>query len=193
MENVDIPRAVQPSDTPNPNYDMNLYLQDLEEDDLALLDKIAAQRKLDDKKLDEHPYGDLIKMNEELNTNSTSDKNSDTLNSLDTTNLESNKNSKEIEFGDQPYQEEKKNDNFTKSEDSEDNSLDFSELESGVADIENVDHTSTDFEDEFVQPQESYETEADPISVVQTLMTEERIDECIAYLGASHSQISLQP
>ena len=57
--------------------------------------------------------------------------------------------------------------------------------ETGVADLESLDQTSTDFEDEFVQPQESYETEADPISIVHQLLTEDKIDECLAYLESA--------
>ncbi len=198
LTNEDKPEASPNNEVLNPNYDTNLYLQDLEEDDLALLDKIAAQRKMDDKKLDDHPYGDLIKLDDDIKTDNPPDKLSDSIKHFDTLFEDSVKEEKhkpreeEIEEdthitlnGDQPYQDEQVHSIENPHDDTSledvftDKDLD---IETGIADLDSLDQTSTDFEDEFVQPQESYETESDPISIVHQLLTENKIDECIAYL-----------
>ena len=199
LANGDKPEASPTNDVLNPNYDTNLYLQDLEEDDLALLDKIAAQRKIDDKKLDEHPYGDLIKMDEELHSDNTTKKNGDSVKHFDALFEDAEEEESDIKEyieeeeeethiimnGDQPYQNEQEH-----ATENEEVDLPFTgafseeeiDRETSVTDLESLDQTSTDFEDEFVQPQESYETEADPISIVHQLLTENKIEECITYL-----------
>ncbi len=199
LANEDKPEASPSNNVLNPNYDTNLYLQDLEEDDLALLDKIAAQRKMDDKKLDSHPYGDLIKIDQELQIDNSIHKQEDTVKNFDTL-FEDTQNDKDQDGpssieqdqetditmnGDQPYQHEQVHniENYTIDAPLEDPFFeDDIDKETGIANLENLDHTSTDFEDAFIQPQESYETEADPISIVHQLLTEDKIDECLAYL-----------
>ncbi len=202
LANEDKPEASKSNESLNPNYDTNLYLQDLEEDDLALLDKIAAQRKMDDQKLDNHPYGDLIKIDEEIQVSKESKKNGDSVKHFDALfEDESNEPTDELR-GDQPYKNEQEytidnaEENLEEVKETEDvievtdelvHELSdltdhVAEQENGVTDIDSLDQTSTDFEDEFVQPQESYENEADPISVVHQLLTENKIDDCIAYL-----------
>ncbi len=202
LTSEDKPEASHTNETLNPNYDPHLYLQDLEEDDLALLDKIAAQRKMDDQKLENHPYGDLIKIDDDLQSSDNNKKNGDLINPFSPPVEDVLDKEDDIIFGDQPYQNEKENtiDNvpsidqdFIKNIENkiEDDDLvqDLSEMEdnqidheTGITELESLDQTSTDFEDEFVQPQESYENEADPISVVHQLLTDNKIDECIGYL-----------
>lgn len=173
LENEEIPEAATPTNSLNPNYDTNLYLQDLEEDDLALLDKIAEQRRKEN--LDQHPFGDLIRIDEEIEASKNKHKNGDLVKHFDLDELIEEE-EEFVEAGDQPRLEE--------NEHSHEDSLpdEMVDLETGATDVELTNQTSTDFEDEFVQPQESYENEADPISVVHQLMTEDKIDECITYL-----------
>ena len=188
LANEDKPEA-SPTDVLNPNYDTNLYLQDLEEDDLALLDKIASERKMEDRRLDNHPYGDLIKIDEELQSNPPIQKNEDSVKHFDSLFEESNENQEETHvtlLGDQPYQNEQEHniDNLLEEDRTlgESNNVNGLYTETNVTDLDSLDEMGTDREDEFVQPQESYETEADPISIVHQLLTEAKIDECISYL-----------
>jgi len=181
LENEDQPVAAVPIDSHNPEYDTHLYLDDLEEDDLALLDKIAEQRKSEEDHLTSHPFGDLLKVDKEIEANKNKHKNGDVVRPLDKVEEQEEDFVREeedfIAEGDQPYVDEKEH-NVPESENNEEPfELDTAELH-----VELVDNKNTDFEDEFVQPQESYESEADPISVVHQLMTEDKIEECIAYL-----------
>jgi len=180
LGNVDQPEASLPAENLNPNYNTELYLQDLEEDDLALLDKIAEERKREDSVLDEHSIEDLLNMGNGIASNTPhKKKNGDSIKRIESEEGEEEE-IDELEEGTRPYLTEEMHDAVEEEE--EDNAIDMVDLETGAADVENVDQTSTDFEDEFVQPQESYENEADPISVVHQLITEYKIEECIEYL-----------
>ena len=183
LHNEDQPVAAIPVDAINPDYDTNLYLDDLEEDDLALLDKIAEERKTKDDKLISHPFGDLIKIDREIEASKNEYKNGDVVHPLDKDDIEEDEedfiqNHEDfISQGDQPYENEKEhNDPCLKEE------QDVEEIKMESTHFELVDNKTTDLEDILVQPQESYESEADPISVVHQLMTEDKIEECIIYL-----------
>ncbi len=182
LETEDQPVAAVPTDSLNPEYDTNLYLDDLEEDDLALLDRIAEQRKNEGNSFTSHPFGDLLKINQDIETDKNNSKNGDTVHpSHKEEDAEEEDFVKEeedfISQGDRPYENEQEH-NVQETEFSEEISPSLSEF----VNVDLVDEKNTDFEDELVQPQESYESEADPISVVHQLMTEDKIDECIAYL-----------
>ncbi len=209
LENGDKPEAGVSDDTLNPNYDTHLYLDDLEEDDLALLDRIAEQRKAQESNLTNHPFADLIRIDEEIEASKNNKKNGDPVHNLEPDDIETDYNLDQTIFnssdeGDQPYQDEMQHEEedlvfgieedfqSTEEEDNEEEDV-VDELDNMFAKdgrIELVTHqsevesvsTSTDLEDEVVQPQESYENEADPISVVHQLMTEDKIEECLAYL-----------
>jgi len=186
LENKNIPEASPADESINPNYNPKLYLEDLEDDDLALLDKIAAERKQEINPLDEHPFGDLIQLDEEIESSKSNKKNGDYIKRTES--MDEDK-----EEGTRPYIPEEVFDdavqNYDQKEEAEiDNAVDMIDLEMGVNNLENLDETTTDFEDEFVQPQESYENEADPISVVHQLMSENKIQECIEYLDEAISK-----
>ena len=186
LENKNIPEASPADESINPNYNPKLYLEDLEDDDLALLDKIAAERKQEINPLDEHPFGDLIQLDEEIESSKSNKKNGDYIKRTESIN-------EDKEEGARPYIPEEVFDDAVQNNDQKeeaeiDNAVDMIDLEMGVNNLENLDETTTDFEDEFVQPQESYENEADPISVVHQLMSENKIQECIEYLDEAISK-----
>jgi NADP-dependent 3-hydroxy acid dehydrogenase YdfG/Tfp pilus assembly protein PilF len=180
LESEDQPIAAVPVDSLNPEYDTQLYLDDLEEDDLALLDKIAEQRKNEGDHLKNHPFADLINTEQNIVPSNNRPKNGDFVHPLDKEDEEEDFVKEEKDFiaeGERPYEKEQEH-----SKPELDSSDEEFELNPSVANHDLVNNKNTDFEDEFVQPQESYESEADPISVVHQLMTEDKIEECIAYL-----------